>query len=57
MVRGGVRVNSRERAKAAYYASDGTLRVPCDRCIIPHGFVGYSHYEAAKEVTAGKACR
>ena len=50
-------MNSRERAKAAYYASDGTLRVPCDRCVIPHGLVGYSHYEAAKEVTAGKACR
>ena len=50
-------MTSRERAKHVYYAGDGTLRVPCDRCIIPHGFVGYSRYEAAKLVTAGKACQ
>jgi len=50
-------MTTRERARSAYYASDGTLRVPCDRCVIPHGFVGYSRTEAARIVTSGKACK
>lgn len=52
----GFPVNARERAKAAYYASDGTLRVPCSRCIRVHGFVGYSRTEAARAVQRGEAC-
>lgn len=53
----GYSMTTRERARAAYYASDGTLRVPCDRCIIPHGFVGYSRSEAARVVSRREACR
>jgi hypothetical protein len=49
-------VTARERARAAYYASDGTLRVPCSRCIRVHGFVGYSRTEAARRVQRGEAC-
>ena len=54
--RGGRAVNARERARSAYYASDGTLRVPCSRCIRVHGFVGYSRIEAARIVGRGQAC-
>lgn len=46
-----------ELQRSAYYAGDGTLRVPCPHCYaLTHAFVGYSIREAARKVQRGEAC-